>query len=59
MGSLGGPAPTGLDFVQDVFGRPNVLFDILSHPLSLPAALEDHAPVLYAIHTWNDLVKNP
>jgi triacylglycerol lipase len=27
--------------------------------LDMPDALKDHAPVLYATHTWNDLVRNP
>jgi triacylglycerol lipase len=57
-GNVGTAEPTVRHFFQDIFGRSNVLLDTLKHPFSLPAALEDHAPVLYATHIWNDLVKN-
>jgi triacylglycerol lipase len=62
-GNIGTEGPEVLHFVQAVFGRPMVLYEMLQlliegQQWTMPDALQDHAPVLYAIHTWNDLVKN-
>lgn len=51
--------PSLLHFLNAVFGKPLLLLKVLKGGLPLPDALKDHAPVLYALHTWNDLVRNP
>jgi triacylglycerol lipase len=62
-GNVGTASPTLPHFISDVFGRAAVLYHLLElnvrglHPL-MPAALADHAPVLYATYAWNDLFKN-
>jgi hypothetical protein len=48
-----------LHFLDAIFGSPALFLHVLKGGLPLPDALKDHAPVLYAIHTWNDLVKHP
>jgi len=56
VGTTAGALP---HFVQDVFGRANVLLEMIAlHEagvrLSLPAALSDHTPLYYVLHCWND-----
>lgn len=58
-GQVGTTPPTLPDFVHDVFGRPNVMLDIIrlhetGAQLSIPDALSDHTPLYYALHCWND-----
>jgi hypothetical protein len=59
---VGSTQPTIPHFVTDVFGRANVLLDLIDPaspaPPAIPAALADHAPLFYALHTWNDLVRH-
>lgn len=61
-GQVGSTQPTIPHFVTDVFGRANVLLDLIDPaspaPPAIPAALADHAPLFYALHTWNDLVRH-
>jgi triacylglycerol lipase len=61
-GQVGSTQPTLPHFVRDVFGRTNVLLDFVQPrtetPLPLPAALADHAPLLYALHCWNDFARH-
>jgi hypothetical protein len=58
-GEVGTKQPTLLHFVRDVFGRTNVVLDLIGlnragiH-LSLPDALTDHTPLYYVLHCWND-----
>jgi triacylglycerol lipase len=73
-GNVGTSMPTIPHFVQDIFGGGSSLLFTLRSFLEgfvprfglgrldgsvVPDALIDHAPVIYALHTWNDLVKNP
>jgi triacylglycerol lipase len=62
-GNVSKSLPALQHFFSDIFGRPNVVLHILElltkgQLLEMPDALADHAPVLYATHTWNDLVRN-
>jgi triacylglycerol lipase len=62
-GNVSKALPALQHFLRDIFGRPNVVLHILElltkgQFLEMPDALADHAPVLYATHTWNDLVRN-
>ncbi|HSS52343.1 MAG TPA: lipase family protein [Thermoanaerobaculia bacterium] len=52
--------PPSLQLIRNIFGEARMVFQIVQllreGKLSLmPDALADHAPVLYATHTWNDL----
>ena len=58
-GHVGTTKPTFGQFVTDVFGRANVLLDLVIQqqaklPIGLPAALADHTPLYYVLHCWND-----
>lgn len=62
-GNIGTTQPTLLHFVRDVFGSPlfllHTLQGLMSSPGSvMPAALTDHAPILYVGHLWNDFARN-
>ncbi len=54
------PTPPMLpDFVREVFGRPNVVLDLIRMReagglLTIPDALSDHTPLYYVLHCWND-----
>lgn len=56
-----GTTPRTLEhFVRDVFGRTNVLLDLVeldrqrTVQIALPDALTDHTPLYYVLHCWND-----
>jgi hypothetical protein len=66
-GEVSGSPPARLQFVRDIFGRPNALLDVIDlHQLdlanlrvarrqpTLPDGLSDHTPLHYALHCWND-----
>jgi triacylglycerol lipase len=58
-GQVGTTQPTLPHFVRDVFGRTNVILDLVQMhrpglQLSLPDALADHTPLYYVLHCWND-----
>ena len=66
-GRISDVPPSRAQFVRDVFGRPNVLLDLIDlHQLdlanlrpnrrapTLPDGLADHTPLYYALHAWND-----
>lgn len=62
-GHIGTTPPTLAHFVRDVFGRTNVLLEIIrlqqaGSLLTLPDALADHAPLYYVLHCWNDLASH-
>ena len=70
-GTIGSTPPPLLQFVRDVFGRPNAILDTIDlHQLdlanllprrrrpTLPDGLADHTPLYYALHCWNDLVEH-
>jgi pimeloyl-ACP methyl ester carboxylesterase len=69
-GAVSASPPGRPQFVRDIFGRPNVLLDIIDlHQLdlanlrpgrrqpTLPDGLADHTPLYYALHCWNDFVE--
>ena len=58
-GQVGTTQPTLPHFVRDVFGRSNVILDLVrlmqsGIKLSLPDALADHTPLYHVLHCWND-----
>jgi hypothetical protein len=62
-GHVATTSPTIPHFVEDVFGRANSLLSLIElrqagMSLHLPAALTDHTPLYYALHTWNDYALN-
>lgn len=70
-GGMSTTPPFPLQFVRDVFGRPNAILDTIDlHQLdlanllpqrrrpTLPAGLADHTPLYYALHCWNDFVEH-
>jgi triacylglycerol lipase len=61
-GQVGSTQPTVPHFVTDVFGRTNVLLEVLESATttspSLPASLADHASLFYALHCWNDFARH-
>jgi len=55
-------AATVQHYLMDIFGDSTFLYDTLQFLMaglhrSIPDLLKDHAPVLYATHTWNDLFR--
>ena len=70
-GAIRSTPPARVQFVRDIFGRPNALLDIIDlHQLdlanlrsgrrrpTLPDGLGDHTPLYYALHCWNDFVEH-
>jgi hypothetical protein len=62
-GNIGTTQPTLLHYVRDVFGTPSLLFhlvrELMAHRFpAIPAALADHAPILYVLHAWNDFARH-
>jgi hypothetical protein len=60
-GNIGETATSPPAFFLDVFGDPKIVLQLMkkSRDLglpSLPNALQDHTPLYYVIHVWNDFV---